>query len=93
MAKTLDQRVRDGTLLGAFVYQPYRPQRPGKIIAVADYPAPRTQRKLLTVKWSDGTTDQCDDLGLNDFEGLIEECRRKVTTHETALAKLKTITD
>ena len=74
-------------LMGAFVYQPFLPNNPGVVIKVEDSGRPDT--KLLTVKWLNGLVSQHADHRLNDFQGLIDDHRKKLNTHENKLQLLK----
>lgn len=81
------------TLIGRYVYRPFRPQAPGKIIAYAGKRkimpgAPRTV-DFVTVKYLGGVIETLPLSSLNDFESLIADHRKKLEGHEKKFARLK----
>lgn len=69
-------------LVGRRVYKPYAPTQAG--IIRSEEPS-----GTLTVKWLDGTTEIVSKRGLNDFDSLIEDHKKKLNTHLRTLAKLQ----
>lgn len=76
--------------VGQLVYEPFRPQRPGKIINIPEtsHLAP-SFRHSATVKWIDGTVSVA--YRLQDFNALIEDHRKKLSTHLLNLEKVQSL--
>jgi len=75
--------------VGEYVYRPFRPKMPGRIIAVFSPLPPRKYFHFVTVKWLNGVVEDTDTLDLNDFQALIEDHRKKLKTHLATLKKLE----
>jgi len=73
--------------IGDFVYKPYRPQKPGKIISMS---APnKYNSRLADVKWLDGKISQHQTYSLESFIGLINDHKKKLKTHTSKLPALR----
>jgi len=72
-----------------FVYEPYNPNNPGKVVSIEDDPDFSNQN-YCTVKFLNGRTKKVSSNHLKDFNKLIEDHKRKLGTH---ISKLKAIGD
>ncbi len=84
MAKTLYDKEKNNTLVGAFVYPHSQPLKAGKIVAVVG-------NGRVKARWLDGSETEVSTLGLKDFMSLLEDARKKIKTHEATLEKLLSI--
>lgn len=80
--------------VGDFVYQPYSPQKAGKVIKTEikskRFPNGNSEDYLyVTVKFLDGTVKELWELHLNDFNQLIADHEKKLQTHRSKLVKLQ----
>lgn len=81
--------------VGSYVYEPYRPQKIGKILELVqkeDLTLPQGKKKygnIVKVQWITGEIEEINDMNLSNFETLISDHRKKLATHEKTLAKYK----
>lgn len=71
-------RTAINAVVGTLVYQAFKPMNPGKVLSIRP-PGPNnvTGEDWLTVKWLNGSVSEHRRMGLQDFETLIEDHRRK----------------
>ena len=82
--------------VGDFVYRAFKPQTPGKVVAVIDggtksNPATGKTWKVpnrAEVKWLNGKVEMVDMLVLQSFYKLIADHEKKLETHKSKLLKL-----
>ena len=74
--------------VGHIVYEPYMPQKYGKVIDVKLYVA-GSNRPLpgYTVRWKDGTENVVMCYHLKSLEELIADHEKKLAGHKKRLAK------
>jgi len=72
---------------GSFVYMPYLPQNPGKIISLNT--PDKYGNRSVNVKWLDGKTSQHKAYNLKSFDALIADHKKKLKTHTSKLPALK----
>lgn len=92
MAKTIHGRIKDGEIVGTFVYESYTPSRCGFVtqdlgVTSGGY------FHMLRVKYHDGVEKTIDSGQLKDFEELIADHKRKYENHLAKLDKLKQLKD
>lgn len=78
-------------LIGRYVYQPYRPQIPGKIIedhGPQEAPNSEYTWRIVTVEFLDGKKELKPLMHLNDFQSLIDDHEKKLKTHKDKLKEL-----
>ena len=63
------------TEVGDFVYEPYTPQMPGKVVEILE--ETESAGFKVRVKFINGKEKIIVENHLNDFDGLIESCKKK----------------
>lgn len=84
-------RVAGEPRVGQRVYRFGKPLRPGIIQEVYGLSANSVSFKDVKVKWLDGVVEVRTSNGLQDFDALIEDHRRKLETHLKTLKKLESL--
>ena len=89
--------------VGDFVYEPYSPQRPGKVMRIVGAgsttididggvgtipPLVLSSNDYVEVKFLNGKTKQISMMHLADFNALIADHQKKLQTHQSKLSKL-----
>jgi hypothetical protein len=88
--------------VGDYVYEPYRPQKPAKVIAnLGDAFVFNGKRSFLNESWNsagvtslleikflNGTTKKCLSIYLLSFKALIADHEKKLNTHKSKLKDL-----
>lgn len=90
MAITLGNRIQNGTVVGAFVYESYTPAKCGVVIADLG-PMNGGYFHLLRVKTIKGEIQDINSGRLNDYDALIADHEKKLAGHLDRINKLKKI--
>jgi hypothetical protein len=90
MAKCIDYSGTSN-LIGKLVYTAFRAQCPGKIIKELSISESRYPTRNVLVKFIDGTESEMSCIYLKDFDALIADHEKKLSTHKSKLAALNAI--
>lgn len=82
------QRIIDGTVVGAFVYEAYTPSRCGVVIRDLG-PIGNGYFHKLEIKYRKGEIKVRDSGQVNDYEELIADHKRKYDNHLSVLEQLR----
>ena len=84
MAKTACDAI-----MGSLVYEAFKPMNPGRVTSIRP-PGPNniTGDDWLTIKWLNGKTSEHRRTGLQNFEALIEDHKRKYEKFTNMATKL-----
>ncbi len=92
--KTIDNPSDGGCriVIGEYVYKPYTPQTPGKVLGierkvVAGYQGGYVEY-FARVKWLNSKTSTVNCLHLSSFTKLIDDHKKKLKTHTSKLPLL-----
>ncbi len=82
----------DTAKVGDFVYKPFDPLKPGKIISVIPYVTRGgIKSNKCEVKFLDGKVEWIEAIQLNDFDYHTEEHLKKYNKFEALRVKLRNI--
>lgn len=84
-------KVSDGSIVGALVYEAYTPAKCFKVIEDLGLCAGSSFFHNLRVKNLKGIESVKSSAGLNDFEELVADHKRKYDRHLATLEKLKAL--
>lgn len=73
--------------VGDFVYMPYSPLKPGKVLKISS--PDKFGCYTIDVKWINGKTSQHKDFHLRSFTALIDDHKKKLKTHTSKLPALR----
>lgn len=83
------QRIANGTIVGSFVYRAYTPAKCGVVLADLGPIGESGYFHTLRVKMlTNGNVVDMVSGGLNDYEELVEDHRKKLAGHVSKLEKL-----
>lgn len=87
----VSQRIKEGTIVGALVYEAYTPAKCGKVLEDLGPTGSGYFHRLKVRLLKNGEEKIYGSGILNDFEELIADHKRKYERHLATLEKLKAL--